>query len=205
MPSLVIPNTIQCRLVWNLDGAEHAVNVLHFRNDNNVVVDQALANQVATAINTASSALHAGVAYRQRIANNFTLQKVTLRNIHAANQPEIENAVQPVFTGQDPGAILPVATALVVTLRTPLAGKSFRGRVFLPGFSAGSNTGLGTPSADVVTHAVIFVNAIDTNVQAATTLRLAVASRKLGVANYSTSRDADARWDTQRRRNVPGI
>lgn len=208
MPELIVPNAAQMRLVWALSGQLYALNVLGVVNTGAVVINQALTNAVAADIKAAfTSSAHA-----DDISTTITLASIGLRDIRSAAQPEFIDTGGAV-AGTMALELLPPQTALCVTLRTALAGASYRGRVYLPGFAEGSNTTGGVAVGAVLAPAVAFVAAIQ-DALAEVGLDLGVLSRpnddvvpaKPGWITPVTSIVVrDAVWDTQRRRAVPGI
>jgi len=208
MPSVVVPEACFLRLIWTLSGVPYAVNVLGVRNAGHLAITQAIANSVGSAVKTgfASSGLNA------QLATTISLGNVGLRDIGSANQPEYldTGAAVPGTAAGDP---LPPQIALCVTLRTALAGRSFRGRSYIPGFTEAANGTTGTASAAASTAAINFVNACATSL-ASSGLALAVVSRpapsatppRAGFVNNVTAvLTRDLIWDTQRRRARPGI
>lgn len=201
MPTpLVIPNTVMVRLLWS-HGTHTPVNVLGALKNGTVTVNQTLANTVGAAIKSAftSSGLAAVVS------SSVDLVNVGLRDISTANLAEfLDNGAA--VPGTDAANALPPQTALVVTLRTANAGKSYRGRTYLTGFTEASNEADGTVSVAARTAATAFLNAINTAL-AASSMSLAVMSRPNAAhakAGWSTAvttvQMRDAIWDTQRRR-----
>lgn len=194
------------RLIWSLGGQLYALNVMGVVNSGAVAITQALTNTIGTAIKSAltSSGLGSGVHTTVALAN------VGLRDIRTANQAEFLDSGAAV-AGTLTGDLLPPQVALVVTLRTAQAGRSFRGRVFLPGFGEGVNSAAGVSTS--VAGPPAFVAAIKSS--------LITSGLDLGVIHRPTASPLpvtsgfitpvtsivlrDAVWDTQRRRAIPGI
>lgn len=199
MPPVIINSTYSIILVWTLSGADWALNNLHAQLPGGSSVDQALADAWATDLN----ALHdsSGLAALQPATVN--LARVQLRDLRTANQPLREAIVNSPGTGA--GDLLVRAAAVNVTLRTNLAGRSFRGRSYVPGFNEAQNGADGTIAPAASAAADAFITAIRT----AATARghtLAVASRKLGTSQPITDQVVrDNVWDVQRRRGYNGI
>jgi hypothetical protein len=106
--------------------------------------------------------------------------------------------------GQNTPGGLPVDVSPVLSLQTAFAGRSFRGRVYLPPWHENQNIDTGGifPQPDPTAMAGIAINAkklADDLVAAGTPL--AVYSRKLATANTVTTGYIDSNWDTQRRRS----
>lgn len=208
MPSLVVPNAGLLRFIWTLAGAQYAINVLGVQNPSGSGITQGSTNSLGAAIKTAlTTSGFVGVAGTQ-----IALQNIGLRNINVPNQAEfLDNGAPVVGTGS--GNMLPPQIALCVTLRTALAGRSFRGRCFLPGFTEEASEANGTCVAGAATTAANFINAVRDACTAAG-LPLAVISRPQLDGTPSSAGFAtpvtlgvvrDLVWDTQRRRAVPGV
>lgn len=207
-PPLVITDTARLRLLWANGGTLYAINVLGVMKPAGVSVTQALTNTLDTAIKSALTSSTLAVALSPQI----TLVAIGLRSLSAANQPEFVGAGAP-----QPGAAatetaaLPPQVALCVTLRTLLAGRRFRGRVYVPGFAELQNSPGGIAAG--TGGAVNFVTAIKSAL-VSNGMDLGVISvpndqlvpPKPGFITQVTSVVArDAVWDTQRRRAYPGV
>lgn len=208
MPPVTVPNGIQVRLIWQLSGADHAVNVLGARAAPGTVVNQALASTLGAAIKAAFTSSNfddcCGVAY--------ALARVGVRDVRQPFLAEFFD-VGAAVAGSLSEALLPPQVAYCVTLRTAGAGPRFRGRVFLSGFTQSMNAGVGVATAAVRTNAVAFLTAVDA-AMTASGIELAVLSRPNPDAIPANPGDAtivtsivgrDLVWDTQRRRATPGI
>jgi hypothetical protein len=164
----VIANTVEVRCMFS-NGGELAFNVLGFRKTGTQAVDQTLANTVGTAIKGAWTSHMAPVS-----ATTCSLLRVGTRDLTQAHLPEFldTGAAAP---GTDVGDPLPSKVAFVITLRTALAGKSFRGRIYIPGATETSNTTGGVASAAYQAAALAYVQQIQTAMNAAG-LQLAINS-----------------------------
>lgn len=200
MPALLIPNTVMVRLLW-ASPTHRPVNVLGALKTGTVTVNQALANTVGTAIKAAfTSSGQAAV-----VGTAVSLVNIGLRDISTINLAEFLDSGAAV-PGTATGSLLPPQTALVSTLRTANAGRSYRGRVYLMGYVSTGMDALGASSVAARTAASNFVNAINTALQASA-MQLAVMSRPnpaTGKVGFSTAvttvQMRDAIFDTQRRR-----
>lgn len=210
MPSLVVPQGGLLRLIWTFSGAPYAVNVFGVRNATGAGITQAAANSLGAAVKTAMTS----TGYHGWISNLVALQTVGLRNINTANQVEFLDTGAAVV-GTDVSNALPPQVALCVTLRTALAGRSFRGRTFLPGFAEATSDVNGRANSATGDAALAFVQAIMAACSAAS-LPMAIISRPRpaegtvpayagNVTNVTAAVVRDLVWDTQRRRAVPGI
>lgn len=194
MPPFVIPDLVQARLYWTLDGADRAQNVLHF-NNGGAAVGQGDADEMATSIINALAASDLLLS----LANEWTLDRVGVRSIDSANLPEFLADVN--ATGGSATDTLPPAVTLCVTLRTAMAGRSFRGRVYLPGWSEGSSLADGQASTASRTRAASFISQLAAQAVLNLGWSFVVASRSLGTGTLVSSATVrDGVWDTQRRR-----
>jgi len=206
VPQLIVPNAAQMRLIWAASASLYALNVLGVVNAGNLAITQALTNTLGTAIKAALTSSGLGA----QIHTSVILATVGLRDIRSANTAEFLDSGGGT-AGTAAGDFLPPQTAMCITLRTALAGRSFRGRVYLPGYSELVNSATGTLT--VSTASVAFVTAIQSAL-VANSLNLGVLSRpaplalppRAGFITPVTSIVArDLVWDTQRRRAIPGI
>lgn len=206
MPSLVVPNAGVLRTLWAQGGVLTAINVYGVVNSGNVSITQALTNTIGTAIKSS----FASTTYNAALGTAVSLANIGLRDIRSANQPEFLDSGAAV-NGTAAGDLLPPQTALCITLRTASAGRRFRGRTYLWGFTEAVNSAAG--AAVGVTVAVNFVSAIKSALQASG-LDLGVLSRPNPNANplnpgfvtpVTTIVTRDLVWDTQRRRAQPGV
>lgn len=217
-PPLQVDNGGLLRLIWSVSGEPYAVNVMAFSGTASQPPTTAIATTVAAAIATGytNSALNA------QHSTLVTLSSIGLRSINVANQAEVPATVAGA-AGTSSTPMLPQQVAAVVTVRTALAGRRFRGRVYLPGWAqiAGASSSAFTTAAG--TAALSFISTVG-NALFTSNYTLSVLSRpvfqevtpptipptfiliRAGQLNTATSFDlVDHRWDTQRRRLNPGI
>lgn len=169
MVALQITNGLQLKLYYNIT-TQLAINVLGMTPTGTVTVNQALAETIGAMVKSAWSAQ---MAPHCSTANS--LVRVGIRDLRIANLPEFRDTGAAVPGTGGIAEALPAYTALVVTLRTAKAGKSFRGRVYLPGWTENENTASGTSSTAAGTAGVAFINAIGSGLQSSA-LKLAVLS-----------------------------
>jgi hypothetical protein len=208
VPALVVPNTVQVRVIWSVSAVPFAVNVLHFRNAGSVAVDQSLANGIASDVSAAFSS-NVGVGGQWNSSTGIT--RVDVRDLNTANQPEFTAPVSGAL-GTASAELLPKQVALVVTLRTALAGRSFRGRVYVPGWSEIANQAGGVASTTTMSLADGIVRNIRANlsirglIMGVVSTRANKAPRPVNIITDVVSLAVrDNQWDNQRRRNIPGI
>lgn len=206
MAQLIVPNAAQLRLIWAQGGVLYAINVMGVVLTGGAVVNQALANSLGTSIKAALTSSALGAA----LGTTITLANIGIRDIRTANTAEFLDSGGAV-AGTMAGDLLPPQTAFCVTLRTAFAGRSFRGRVYLPGFAEGHNAAGGT--ALNATGAVAFVTAVK-GALVAGGMDLGVVHRPTAAplpvtAGFITAVTSivarDLVWDTQRRRAIPGV
>lgn len=200
MPALVIDNTVQFKLTWLLGGVPTGINVMHgIKKVPLSVVTQTGVNDLFTDI----KAKLAASTMKAQLGNGVTLGSCSLRDLNAPNQPEYisTGAASPVVATTE---LLPLNVALCCTLRTDKAGASYRGRYF-QGFWSEGGSANGVATTAVTAALAAWVTNLQTALDTAG-LTMSVASRKLGISNAVTAIIVrDTRWDTQRRRIVPGI
>jgi len=206
MPALVFPNCVEVRYHWTMNGVD-AYNVLHASVTGAFVANQTITN----ALDTAVKARLTGGGLAALLATTTSLVSVNLRDLRTANLAEFVGAGAAV-PGTGAGNPLPNEVALCITLRTALAGKSFRGRVYLGGFIVGENNASGQIVAALNTNAASFIlgNVGDFAAQG---LTMAILSRPRpagpggvpaayagALTPVTTAVARDTLWDSQRRR-----
>lgn len=200
MPPLVIPDTVRVNLVWSLTTVEYAVNVIHYTVPPGQIVSSATATDLAADI---GNAFGAG-SLDTYISDQVALTRVSVRDIRTANQPEFQAALN--AGGLSASEILPLQTAMCATLRTALAGRSFRGRYYQTGFTIAANTATGSIETLAAGALEEFLTNISSPTVQTNLWTLGVMSPTLGETNPVTAIEVrDVVWDTQRRRAYPGI
>lgn len=104
------------------------------------------------------------------------------------------------------GDQLPTQTCGLISWRTGFAGRSFRGRTYLPAASEGINDSVAQPSAAYITAATAFANALMgfNNIVVgpdSLSFALSVFSRSTGDLTVIESFEVREDWATQRRRS----
>jgi hypothetical protein len=200
---------MQVKWVWSMN-AISAINVTNAIITGSPTINPALAEAQFVAIKAAMTA----AALPEWWGTNIQLTRVALRDMRTPNNAEIESTGPPLIS-TSPEDSLPPQTAAVITLRTAKAGKSFRGRIFLPGFNESANDGSGRITSDAFAALQVFANSVPTLYTGG--LQLCVASRQVvnrapgaGCAVLRPSQVTpvtqalirDNIWDTQRRRRT---
>jgi hypothetical protein len=217
-PPLQVNNAGLLRVIWSLGGTPFAVNVYGFSGTLAAPPTPALASSIATAMATRYGT--SGLPAMQHTSVSCTA--IGIRDIHRPSSPEIPGTFTP-FSGTGTGNLLPLQVSFCTTIRTAKAGRSFRGRSYIPGFAAAANDIAGHPVATVRSACQTWVTNIDASL-ADNGYQLAVISRPVwmevdpptipptftlireGAANDMTTVEGrDLIWDTQRRRLYPGI
>lgn len=151
-PPLVIAGCIQVKLGFII-GGQGAYNILHFTKAGTDTIDQVDAESIGAAAKTAWTANLAPLC-----PPNVALARVSVRDLSAPNLPEFFDSAAAVGGTESTGEPLPAGVALCVTLRTAGAGKKFRGRVYIGGFSETQNTNTGTSAPAAGAAAVEFLS-----------------------------------------------
>lgn len=167
--ALQITGGLQLKLYYNIT-TQLAINVLGMTPSGTVTVNQALADTVGAMVKSAWTAQMA-----PHCAPANSLVRVGIRDLRVANLPEFRDTGAAVAGTGGVADALPASIALVVTLRTAKAGKSFRGRCYLPGWNETENNATGTSANAAGIAGVAFINAIGTGLQSSA-LKLAVLS-----------------------------
>lgn len=207
---LVLANAVVVRLMWSYNGVL-GFNVLGGSVGGGFANSQAHANSLGTAVlgRFTSSGLKA------LMATTTELLGVGIRDVRTANQPEYVSVAAAV-PGTGGGLPLPNELAAVVTLRTALAGKSFRGRSYFSGAVVGESDAAGKIVAAFNTALAAFVTGVQADM-GTEGITLAILSRPrfanlvppLDIQTYAgaltpvtgiTTRDTQ--WDSQRRRQA---
>lgn len=195
-----IADTVEVRLNWGLDGSEWAVNVLHYIVPGGFTVNQANADALAADIDDAFTN---AASIQPLISDLVTLDSVGLRDIRVASQPEFLSDLGTFGTRTD--EMLPRQTCMVLTLRTALAGRSYRGRVYLGGWTVGGLALDGSMGAAHRAAAEDFGDRMASFTVDSALLVLGVTSRTLELTTEVVSSEVrDDVWDWQRSRASVG-
>lgn len=176
MPALTVPNGAQMTLRW-LTGTENMYNVIGLYVNPGFVIDQSTANSLSAVVLAAWASSNISTY----VDAGTSIATVGVRDLRTANLPEYFQSPGP-NSGGDVGEKCPNSMALCVTHRTAKAGKSFRGRSYMPMNGAAAidfETHLYVPGA--ATNAVKFWTDIKAGLvsssQISGALQLAVLSR----------------------------
>lgn len=180
--AVVIPNCIQVRLFWTLPNTKTAYNVMHGTVAGGFTATAAVAEAIFTALKAAGG----WTSWRARVNSGISLAGVDLRDMRTPNQPVVASS-SAASAGTGAATALPPGDALCVTLRTANAGRSFRGRVYLPGLDSAALAAGGVAAAGTVTDSAAFITAVQAALTASSvTLAIAQPAR----AQYTGSTGA---------------
>jgi len=207
---LVLDTAVQVRLHWSWNGIL-GFNVVHGIVGGGYINSQAHANALGTAVlgHFTTSGLAA------LMASTTSLLAAGIRDLRVANQVEYVSVAAAV-PGSGSATPMPNQDAAVVTLRTALAGKSYRGRMYFSGATEAQNDATGSIASAFNSALVTFVTNLQTDLTAEG-IALAVLSAPR-YANLAPPADVqtyagaitpvtaivtrDTSWDTQRRRKT---
>jgi|ERR1051326_1155131 hypothetical protein len=200
MPFQPIDSTWQMRVVGHSAFGGAIENVFGFLLADDTTLTQAITDAFSAALATAYlhlvGAMHNGSGY----------DRVVITDLRTEGAPEFTSVAGgfPIH-GTDSGGPLPWQTAAVVTWRTALRGKSFRGRTYLGGFTESFSDGRDVSStliSAIEDWRDDMLSGIDGSIGS-----LAVTSRQhnkeprlIGISTAITSGEVNPFWGTQRRR-----
>lgn len=151
------PSTLQVRLAWTLPNTKTVFNVLH----GSVGAGFTPTSTIAQAVYAAVIASAGWTSWKANINSGVSLAFIDLRDMRTVNNA-LAASTGAATPGTGAGTALPPGDALVVTLRTAAAGKSNRGRVYLPGLDSTALAAGGVAAAGTVTNAKAFIDAVST-------------------------------------------
>lgn len=189
---IILPAGIEVDLVWNLASGKQVKNVLHGQVAGGFAATAAVAQAVYAAIIASAS----WTAYKPFINGAAAFAAVNLRDLRTANLPVV-TSTGGATAGTGAASALPPGVALVISERTALAGRGFRGRVYLPGLdSVALTAGTGAVSAAANTAALNFMTAVQTALTASG-ITLAIANPARAAYTGRHNRAIPARVATQ--------
>lgn len=206
---LVIPNAALIKLFW-AQGTRSWLNVFGAVGTGALPpINQALADALLTGVQGELS----GSTLISHLAATTLFMGVSIKDISAPNRGEFlgESSGTPGTGVTDP---LPLSNAICITLRTALAGKSFRGRVYYSGFTEDANDASGRATAAAGGAARSFTSGLN-GVLTGSGLQMAVLSRPAAAVTIPAKTTAaragqataviqwdsrNTKWESQRRR-----
>ena len=194
MPAVATPLAVRCTIVATQSNGDVNENVLHFKTSSGATIDQTFAD--ALGLQVVTDIIDHITPVR---STGLKIVKTVTEDLRTVPHPRFETAWS--STGASSSDAMPWQGAIVASLRTALAGRSGRGRVFWGGFTVDSVDTGGIVVADTVTRIEAWgTQAMSHTVIGGQPCQLAVFSRKLNQVNVVTAVQADNRWDVQRRR-----
>ena len=168
---LVIPNVVEVILAWSLPNGKNASNVLHAASGGGTAANEVNATALMDAISTSAE----WVAWAAYLNTGTHLLAVKLRSLHEANNVQwISTSAQ--ADGLATDGALPEEVALCATLKTAVAGRKGRGRIYLPGIDKAGCGSAGDAFDAVRTAGAAWLNQVST-AMTANFMELCVASR----------------------------
>jgi hypothetical protein len=203
VPFIPVPETAQVTMVYTGPNQNRMVNVYHFIRPTLGWDPDALGD-----LAEAMLAWESNTAKNQR-SNQVICIGAEARDLSVQDSFVVAVAAIPPIEGTRSSPVLPANVTLAVSLRTPFAGRSFRGRTYWVGLSEGSVQGDFVIPA-VAQGVLAAIQQLIETVPQPLNAQLAVVSRYhngaprgVGIATPVTSAVlVDSRVDTQRRRLV---
>jgi hypothetical protein len=200
---IAVPETAQVTMVYTGPNQNRMVNVYHFIRPTLGWDPDALGD-----LAEAMLAWESNTAKNQR-SNQVICIGAEARDLSVQDSFVVAVAAIPPIEGTRSSPVLPANVTLAVSLRTPFAGRSFRGRTYWVGLSEGSVQGDFVIPA-VAQGVLAAIQQLIETVPQPLNAQLAVVSRYhngaprgVGIATPVTSAVlVDSRVDTQRRRLV---
>jgi len=153
---VVAPNTIKVLINWTWNGRPQ-LNVLHALYTPAGPLSPNIAESIFASVKSSA----AWTAYETTLSPDLSFAGVSVLDERSANNPLI-NSTSDAVPGTGTGNAMPEQVASVITLRTAHAGRSFRGRVYLFGYTVAAADALGHITAGVQSSGVNFVTAFQT-------------------------------------------
>jgi hypothetical protein len=168
---LVIPGVVEVILPWQLPNGKVAHNVLHVDNPTSLNIDVPLCDTVFAAI----AADARTTTYLGDISTVVQLNGVEMRDLNTALSPLFVSTAAAI-PGTQAAHPIPETAALVVTLKTAVAGRSGRGRAYLTGIAVSGVDASGHADAGTTADAEAFMQGVS-DALFASSLFLCVAHR----------------------------
>ncbi len=202
VPFVAIPGAAKVEVLYTWMGSKNMALVMHAGQPAEVPTPWTAAEvaSIAEAVWTATTNGATGFIGEQ--THDITELSVRVTDLSTSSGPQF-TTVHPAVNGAAAGSSAPPADAVVVSLLTSLRSRSGRGRIYVPGFPAGSLDAHGAISAPLAAYMESAVAALDAALTASTAhARLAVASRRLGTYHNITGQHVHPLVRTQRRREL---
>jgi hypothetical protein len=196
MPLPTIPLTARVALRGHTSEGHKFVNVLHFRR-NDVLTDTGARAVIGPALVTLiQTAVTGGNSWTASVPASAGWDDWTYTPLDSAGATVVTALG---IAGGSAVVQLPAEVALVVTLRTAIRGRSYRGRVYTGPWTSDQNTTNGRPLQASVNNMAARWERLRTSL-VGSGVALVVASYLHSTAADVIGCTADNRWDSQRRR-----
>lgn len=119
-PFIPVSNTAEVRMVFNTPGGE-AQNVFNIEKTSDWLAEDL--DDLAQGFESSW-----GANISPKVTNQITLKEVIATDLSSANGPSVASAAN--ITGTASGATLPSNATVVISFRTGLRGRSYRGRLY---------------------------------------------------------------------------
>jgi len=175
------------------------INILHFQNTNDF--DTGDLGDLAEAI---ADSWVANIM--PLLSNQISITEVDAVDLRTQSGPEAQHIVTPPVAGSLTSPMLPSNVAVVLTKRTAKRGRSYRGRIYIPGAVHSQESGpleIGTTAlANLISGLEAVLSDVDISpwVWGVLSFFLNKVARSQGVFEMGTAISADTLWDSQRRR-----
>lgn len=159
-PFVPFPNGAKVTMNYTQADGSPAVNTLWFQKGSDW--DSAQLTTLANGIAVWADAGSGAHSVQERMSDNFELSSVEARAMDAQGAPVVISTDGLPLVGTVDGASIPLGLTFAVTLRTGLAGKSQRGRIFMVGLpaSALANEQENVMDATYVADAIVAWNSL---------------------------------------------
>ena len=201
MPYIPVPNTAQLELIYDW-GGQVCETVLHYVKAS--PWDVSLLTDLCE-----SAVLEWDAAFQTQMPSTLSLIGVRATDLASQTGAVVNYGTGLPLAGSGASPSLPNNVALVVTKRTALRGRSYRGRLYHPGLNEAQVTGNVVAPSSVASIIVLWNNYLSLAITGDEALLCVVsrynnnAPRTTGVATLVTGLTSDGFIDSQRRR-LPG-
>jgi hypothetical protein len=154
---VVIPNCIQVVLNWTLSDNKQGHNVLYGSVSGSFTPTATIADAILTGLTAGAT----WTALASQLHATSALASVTLRDVRSAQLPQV-TSLGAAHAGTANVAQTPSEVAVVITERTALTGPANRGRIYIPGWDAGTVTAGNVLVATAVTALTNWAQVIPT-------------------------------------------
>lgn len=192
----IIADTIRVTVRGHADNSHMWANILHFRKTSALSYTGAIAILDPLLLAQYQTNNGGGSAWKALAHTGASVQDFVYTPLDGSSASTI---IGHAFNGVNGSDALPASMCIVVTLRTALRGRSYRGRVYTGPHIESDNGSDGNPVAALITAEQVqwtnFLTALS-----GSGVSLVVASYLHSTAENVTSVNVDSRWDVQRRR-----